>query len=47
MAGLHFAHPGPFHTIRWVLTLGSRFIGRAGGARHGRGQGRAARARAK
>ncbi len=53
MAGLHFAHPGPFHAIRRVLTLGSRFIGRAGGARQGgqtgqgRGHGRAARARAK
>jgi hypothetical protein len=43
MAGLHFAHPGPFHTIRRVLTLGSRFTrhGRAGGAGHGRGHGRA------
>jgi hypothetical protein len=38
MAGLHFAHPGPFHTIRRVLTLGSRFIGTAGGAQQG-GQG--------
>jgi len=45
MAGLHFAHPGPFHTIRRVLTLGSRFTrhGRAGGAGHGRGHGRAGR----
>jgi len=40
MAGLHFAHAGPFHTIRRVLTLGSRFT------RHGRagGQGTAGRA---
>ncbi len=45
MAGLHFAHPGPFHTIRRVLTLGSRFTshGRAGGAGHDRGHGRAGR----
>jgi len=38
MAGLHFAHLGPFHTIRRVLTLGSRFT------RHGRAGGRAGRA---
>jgi len=44
MAGLHFAHPGPFHTIRRVLTLDPVSHVMAGQGGQGGAGGRAGRA---